>query len=558
MPGRPHIRHEIRDLKDNYPDHWNLYILALRAFQQMDQSNPLSSYKILGIHGKPYEIWQEAEGVANPGPGSYCPHSNIMFATWHRPYLALFEQELWKQVKAIAEEALVDRKQWLAAADSFRIPYFDSGLGIKGGELPDFFTNPYISVTGPDGVPNVIPNPLFQYEFHPVIPEDFNEKWAQMSTTVRYPTTKDSKGQSQPQFFRQNFFGARRMFQNKAAEVFRLSNYNEFVTALEEFHGWMHSTVGGAEGHFYPVEYSAFDPVFMLHHAHVDRYVAIFQAMHPETWVEPADSNGGNFWQPAHATVDATWGLQPFWKDDQSFYSSDDIRDTAVFGYAYPETQPWNYMSEEDWRNAVRAYVALTYSPTARSTLTESDTQGGTSLAHLLMDDTFVDWSIAITASTKYLPGTFHVVFSFDGQGSVDDGSSMVGQWMQLRPEGANGAWKAKREGRGTKRINSLERTKNGTLSVTSSLLDEVAAGRLESLDEGVVVPFLKEHLTWSVIGEGGSQLGGDELDVFVIEVISTNVRIPKDPAQMLQYSDEVTAHPEVTEGKPGGSRPML
>jgi tyrosinase len=86
------------------------------------------------------------------------------------------QQELSKQVRRIAETATNDRDRWLAAADAFRMPYFDIGLGTQAGELPDFFTNPYISATGPDGIPNVIPNPLYQYDFQPLIRQDFVDK----------------------------------------------------------------------------------------------------------------------------------------------------------------------------------------------------------------------------------------------------------------------------------------------------------------------------------------------------------------------------------------------
>jgi hypothetical protein len=43
-----HIRREIRDLKNNYPDQWALYILGLREFYNDDQASPLSLYEIAG------------------------------------------------------------------------------------------------------------------------------------------------------------------------------------------------------------------------------------------------------------------------------------------------------------------------------------------------------------------------------------------------------------------------------------------------------------------------------------------------------------------------------
>ncbi len=42
----------------------------------------------LGIHGRPFVAW---DGVNGPYEKGYCTHSSILFPTWHRPYLALFE-----------------------------------------------------------------------------------------------------------------------------------------------------------------------------------------------------------------------------------------------------------------------------------------------------------------------------------------------------------------------------------------------------------------------------------------------------------------------------------
>lgn len=42
----------------------------------------------LGIHGRPFVAW---DGVNGPFKTGYCTHGSILFPTWHRPYLALFE-----------------------------------------------------------------------------------------------------------------------------------------------------------------------------------------------------------------------------------------------------------------------------------------------------------------------------------------------------------------------------------------------------------------------------------------------------------------------------------
>lgn len=90
-PGSVPLRLEIRELQNKHPDQWNLYLLGLDAFKKVDEKSDLSYYGIAGIHGRPYRPWGGVKGTNNPGWQGYCTHSSILFASWHRPYLALFE-----------------------------------------------------------------------------------------------------------------------------------------------------------------------------------------------------------------------------------------------------------------------------------------------------------------------------------------------------------------------------------------------------------------------------------------------------------------------------------
>lgn len=87
--GNVYVRREIRDLMDNYPDQWSLYMLALDSLHRADQSDPFSFYGLASIHGRPYKTWGDAPGLPEKiGKAGYCPHDNELFLGWHRPYLA--------------------------------------------------------------------------------------------------------------------------------------------------------------------------------------------------------------------------------------------------------------------------------------------------------------------------------------------------------------------------------------------------------------------------------------------------------------------------------------
>lgn len=102
------------------------------------------------------------------------------------------------------------------------------------------------------------------------------------------------------------------------------------------------------------IEYSSFDPIFWLHHATVDRAFAIWQALYPNSYVEPTVDEFGTYTIPAGSTEDETTPLTPFHKNaNGDFWDSTAVRNTSTFGYSYPEVQWWN--SSVNTKQAVNA-----------------------------------------------------------------------------------------------------------------------------------------------------------------------------------------------------------
>jgi tyrosinase len=79
-------------------------------------------------------------------------------------------------VHSIAARAPPDQlERYLAAANEFRMPYWDWAQGTTTGPVPDFFMTPTLTVTDIDQSQVLIYNPLYSYRFKP-IPEQFDEK----------------------------------------------------------------------------------------------------------------------------------------------------------------------------------------------------------------------------------------------------------------------------------------------------------------------------------------------------------------------------------------------
>jgi tyrosinase len=97
--GAVPIRWELRELQRSFPDQYNLLILGLKNLEAQDGNGLTSYYQMAGIHGMPYKPWNgvgsETNWQSSSGFGGYCTHSSILFLTWHRPYLALWEVSLF-------------------------------------------------------------------------------------------------------------------------------------------------------------------------------------------------------------------------------------------------------------------------------------------------------------------------------------------------------------------------------------------------------------------------------------------------------------------------------
>ncbi|KAL9607640.1 MAG: hypothetical protein Q9167_007463 [Letrouitia subvulpina] len=121
------------ELDDWYQSPQLLYInqraLFFPAFWRFSQANPkkkLSWFQIAGIHGKPFVAWDEPPQKPATNDKGYCTHNSILFCTWHRPYLLLFEQVIYELMKEeVQKYTLEERPALLEAARTWRFPYWD-------------------------------------------------------------------------------------------------------------------------------------------------------------------------------------------------------------------------------------------------------------------------------------------------------------------------------------------------------------------------------------------------------------------------------------------------
>ncbi|WAO84705.1 Tyrosinase [Fusarium falciforme] len=176
-PGMP-LRREISKLaKSKEPKdqrQWTLYVLALERFKNLPVDEKLSYFQVAGIHAYPQLTWDEGE--PSKKGGFYCTHGQLTFSTWHRVYMLLFEQLVWKHMKAIIQEWKLEEDEdsiWREAADTWRLPYWDWARHQVYAEtfaLPEVLTMAAVKIFPPESKAELYeekdayPNPLYGFD----------------------------------------------------------------------------------------------------------------------------------------------------------------------------------------------------------------------------------------------------------------------------------------------------------------------------------------------------------------------------------------------------------
>ncbi|CAG8701000.1 15865_t:CDS:2, partial [Dentiscutata erythropus] len=377
----------------------SLYAQKQDAGYRFSDIDPTSFYAVASIHGLPYEPFDflPTEDIKttewNPSesnrPGGYCHHGDVLFPTWHRPYVLLIEMLICQSAKTIAANYPDDKKAaYQKAAEQLRFPYWDwaSPTTLASG-MPSFLYEETLEVVTPDGTDSSFRNPLRAYTLprdlgslslvgdsanptkRPYIPDPgitvFTPKGY---STVRHPNTNyasDDNAASldittqcsavfRPSIYQtihyvktwdqfSNHGGFQPPSGGKKPTVPITENYGHYAS-IEFVHDAVHGAVGGTGGHMANPDLAAFDPIFFLHHCNVDRFLAIWQAINPNAWIvddAEASFTEGTFTEEPLKKLTGKTNLTPFRRTETDFWTSDEVRNIDQLGYTYPELQEY-------------------------------------------------------------------------------------------------------------------------------------------------------------------------------------------------------------------------
>ncbi|KAH7151842.1 tyrosinase [Dactylonectria estremocensis] len=343
------LRQNINELQAAGGAQWDLYIRALADMQSQDSNDPLSFFQVAGIHGKPYIEWNHTGKMNTTGWQGYCPHGERLFLTWHRPYVVLYEQVLVATAKRLAETYPQRyRSQYVAAAETLRAPFWD----WASSDIPDALVPSKMAVNVPSdsGIRQVqIDNPLATYKFPAAA---LNGTYGSFDSENRSRIYRCPSPDSFPASA--NELLADRTYRSWVYDALTHTNtFDEFSstgnggTSLESIHNAIHWD-GACGGQFLAAEFSAFDPIFMLHHCNVDRLWAYYQAMRPDQTMFNESYSGGARWSsPSGTTITTKSPLAPFFADPDNFHTSESVESIQAFGYTYEGLEYWEKSGSE-------------------------------------------------------------------------------------------------------------------------------------------------------------------------------------------------------------------
>jgi tyrosinase len=285
------------------------------------------------------------------------------------------------------------------------------------------------------------------------------------------------------------------------------------------------------------IDYAAFDPVFWLHHAMVDRCFAMWQVLHPGNYVIPDPATYNTFTSYASQTQDVNSPLDPFYKDTfGNFWTSAEVYSTETFGYAYAETSNSSTTNVTSQVNTAinNLYGPKTWSSKLRFRASESS----------LTPSTSIEW-IANIRVKKYALNSPFFIHIFLGPFNPDPSSwpfepSLVGThfiFVKGASAIANSACNC-----------DPDQMVSGTIPLTYALEELVSEGSLKSLDPEDVNQYLAQNLKYRVTLSDGTEISNEDVPSLKISVVSAEVQAPSSDADLPMWG-EVEEQMDVSTG---------
>jgi tyrosinase len=337
-------------------------------------------------------------------------------------------------------------------------------------------------------------------------------------------------------------YGNYTMFSN---EVWMPDPTNTSYDSLESLHDTIHNIAGGGSGHMAYIPFSAFDPIFFLHHANVDRIFAMWQALYPNSWITPSPAVQASYTTSAGEIQDSKTALTPFYaKTDGTFWNSDMIRDPKVLGYSYAEVAGVSLQggkADKKAQSRVRAAINKLYGAPSPASLAmtwkeEMGAVPGIRIpgASLISNGRYREWIANIRVDKQALHGPF-LIHLF-----LDDMPSDSATWAFADNLAGTMSVFAAPDMPG---MNMRNVHISGTVPLTAELKERVLCGTLDSLEPQDIEPYLRKHLKVGIRLASGKEVDVADVPSLHIHISSSGVLAPTSKDQLPTWDSTATSH---------------
>ena len=461
--------------------------------------------------------------------------------------------------------------RWQNALRGLRIPYYDWAAEPPRGEpaIPTSIRDQTVSVTKPQGKVT-IRNPLYSYTWGNSLPSEMG--WGPSNgfpTTLRRPVSNPTRsnnnqvnaifGQARVGWRQRVFalFASKQPWGYASTAAFGVKTSRSNADSFESIHDDIHSTVGGTDGHMSYLDVAAFDPFFWLHHTNVDRLLTMYQAVVPNTYVVPGRVNRDMAQWNAGQINDANTPLVPFQKDNSGrAYTSNDVKETRVLGYYYPETQSRNrqdvvravnrlygmgerQMQKRDNEDAAPIYPGRPFKAgdydTVLSVVGDKYAMPGSYQVHCFLGAKPANGTAPAHLPTGMINGTVPTTKPING--TTGNGTSEFEYGFDSSYVGSHSFLGGSVAGSGNGTSPTLV---EGCIPITAALQEKEANGELASLHPDHVEPYLKENLSYKVIGPNGQEFNPEDIPNFHVQVKSCEVQPTTNEDELPEYKDYI------------------
>lgn len=441
-------------------------------------------------------------------------------------------------------------------------------------------------------------------------------QWDVWPETFRSPTTNDTRARSDDNQVAVGLDMAANSIRARLYTLFaNYNNYTEFSNngwkpgqdsssfdSLEALHDTVHTITGGGGatapnpqgGHMAFIPYSAFDPLFFLHHCNVDRIFALWQSIYTNTWVTPQPAVLASYTTRRGEIVDRNTALTPFFADSTHgiFWSSDTVRDHTNFGYTYPELigDSGGAISGASGRGSKGSRATAAQVKRAINRLYGQSNPAGLFIQEMkarrqeepghghpgdqfgaprrypsslfaekgasprkgvvFTGNQYREWIVNIYTEKQLLDGSFTIHFFLGPDNSIPADSR---QWASASNHvGTVGVFAAPTNitygyDGSSRRSESLHSRAShnvdisGTVPLTSQLVEKIISGDLDSLSPGDVTGYLVQNLKKRVITMDGKVFDHEDmvkLGRFGVKVVSAAVEAPYDDDELPIWGD--------------------